>query len=101
MAVAVGEHTFIIYKATIAIGLFDLPLESVTFKRTPSAPAHDIVGCQCPRLAAYHDEVGFHAFANEAAVLDAEKAGRVVAHQFHHPLQAEYALFHQIEHGNK
>ena len=101
MAVPVGKYTFIIYKTAVAIGLFHLPGEGVPFERTPAAATDDLVGSECPGLAAHEGEVCFHSFTNEAAPGDVEQAGWVVAHELHHSCDRQHALFDESQHSGQ
>ena len=96
-----GKYTFIIYKASVAVGLLHLPREGAPFEGTPTAAADDAVGGERPRLTTDEGEVGFHTFANEAAAFDVEQAGGVVAHELHHTSDGKYAFLDESEHGGQ
>ena len=80
MVVAFGEDTIIIYKVSVAVGLGNLPMEGLSFKRTPATAADNVAGCELPRMVLHHNEVSFHSFADITAVLDIDKVGGIVAH---------------------
>ena len=99
MVVAVGEYTFIIYKASVAVGLLHLPVEGAAFERAPATAADDVLGGKCPGLASNDDEVGLAPEPDVASVADVKEVGGVVAHQRHDFCEREYVLLHEFEHG--
>lgn len=90
------------YVAAVAEGMFHLPPERMSRKRTPAAFALDNVVGDCPRIAlAHYCEVGLIAFAYESASVDVEKQSRTVAHQFGNTFYGEHSFVYQFEHGQQ
>lgn len=83
-------------------GALHAPVEGVSLQRTPATLALDEALLQRPgRVGAHQHEVGLPAFADEAALADAIKLGRGVAHLLYNLLYRKDTFTHQLEHAHE
>ena len=96
------ETTIVIDDVSIADCRHNAVAEDVTFQRTPFAFALNDIGCNRPRAVWSNDsKVSFVAFAQETAVINAEKTGGIVAHQVGNTFAGKYAFVGKFKHGDE